>query len=337
MYAHLRPWLFKLDPEKAHETTLKLLRVVGSTGVGRGFVKSFYRSTDNPVELFGLTFKNRVGLAAGYDKDGTAWKGLSSLGFGHIEIGTVTPLAQLGNPKPRVFRLVKDEGLVNRMGFPSQGAEFVKNQLPHNNERKNVVLGINIGKNKHTLLEDAYLDYAHLIRGFAPLADYLTINISSPNTPGLRKLQTKSYLETLLKHLNTTRNKQDKRIPLLVKFSPDLNDSDLDNALDVILANQIDGVIATNTTINREGLKSRMSGESGGLSGSPLTQLSTQMVSKIVRRTEDKLPVIAVGGVMNAIDAQEKLDAGAKLVQIFTGMIYQGPRIVKNIVSHISK
>lgn len=336
MYAHLRPWLFKLDPEKAHETTLKLLRVVGSTGVGRGFVKSFYRATDNPIELFGVTFKNQIGLAAGYDKDGTAWKGLSTLGFGHIEIGTVTPLAQPGNPKPRVFRLVEDEGLVNRMGFPSQGAEFVKKQLTDRNQ-DNIVLGVNIGKNKNTLLEDAYLDYAHLIKEFAPLADYLTINISSPNTPGLRKLQTKTYLNDLLKHLNNTRNEQDKSTPLLVKLSPDLADADLDDALDAILTNQIDGVIATNTTISREGLKSQIAGESGGLSGSPLTHLSTQMVSKIIKRTGDKLPVIAVGGVMNAIDAQEKLDGGAKLVQIFTGMIYQGPRIVQNIVSHISK
>ncbi|MCB9743134.1 MAG: quinone-dependent dihydroorotate dehydrogenase [Alphaproteobacteria bacterium] len=332
-----RPALFKLDPERAHGVALQSLRFGGALPGGQASIRGFFAPRrERPVELFGLRFPNPVGLAAGWDKDGLAWKGLAALGFGFVEVGTVTPRPQPGNPKPRVFRLEADQGVINRLGFPGRGADFVQRRLVGGDRPGGVVLGVNIGKNKDTPLENAADDYVLLIRRFAHLSDYLTVNVSSPNTPKLRELQSGAALHALLRTLDAERKQQEdalnRTVPLLVKLAPDLSDAELDDALDAILAQNIDGVIATNTTISREGLKSPQQRETGGLSGRPLTEMANEMVKKIVSRTDDKLPVIGVGGIMNAEDGQRRLDAGAKLIQVYTGMVYGGPAFVRELV-----
>ncbi len=336
LYDKMRPLLFRLDPERAHSLTLVLLRLAGALPPVRAALgKVFGPVGATPVQAFGLTFPNRVGLAAGYDKDGLAWRGLAALGFGHIEVGTVTSRPQSGNPRPRLFRLPEDQAIINRMGFPGRGADFVAGQLG-GRRPSGVVLGVNLGKNKATLLADAYQDYVYLVERFAPLADYLTINISSPNTVGLRRLQGRAYLTDLLTRVVAARDTQatklSKAVPLLVKLSPDLDAAGLDDALAVILESGVDGIIATNTTIARPLLQSTNQVETGGLSGAPLTQASTALVAEIVARTAGRLPVVAVGGIMTAADAQAKLDAGAALVQVYSGLIYRGPGLVREIV-----
>lgn len=339
MYNHLMPLLFRLKPETAHGLTLWLLRAVGGFPPAAQAVRRLFQAPDSPVECFGLNFRNRVGLAAGYDKDGLGFHGLACLGFGHIEIGTVTKIAQPGNPKPRLFRLVEDRALINRMGFPGRGAEFVARRM-RGSRPEGLVLGVNLGKNRDTPLDEASLDYLALMEVFAPLADYLAINISSPNTPGLRRLQGRSELESLLSALGEKRReialRGGKEIPLLIKLAPDLTQSELDEALDAILACGMDGVIAANTSLSRKGLRSPQSAQTGGLSGAPISELSLNMVRRIVRYTDDKLPVIGVGGVMGADDARRLLDAGAKLVQIYTGLVYAGPGLVKEVASSTS-
>ncbi len=329
--------LFRLDPEQAHGLTLNLVRLVGAIPPLRAGVRRWFAAPARPVQAFGLTFRNPVGLAGGYDKDGLGWRGLACLGFGHIEIGTVTPLPQPGNPKPRLFRLVEDEALINRMGFPGGGADFVARQL-QKPRSAGIVLGVNIGKNKDTPLEEAANDYLYLLRRFASLADYLAVNVSSPNTVGLRRLQGRQQLEALLSSLAQERKiilaKQllPKPLPLLVKLAPDLSSEELDDALQAILFHKMDGVIATNTTLRREGLKSLGRDETGGLSGSPLFVQSLEMVRQIHQRTQGKLPIIAVGGIMNAQNARLMFEAGATLVQVYTGLVYRGPGLVKEIV-----
>jgi dihydroorotate dehydrogenase len=338
MYPSFRDMLFRMTPERAHALIIGLMRLSGALPPVRGLLCSLHRMPDKPVQAFGLQFKNPVGLAAGYDKDGLGWRGLTCLGFGHIEIGTVTRLAQKGNPPPRLFRLVEEQGLINRMGFPGRGAEYVHHCL-EGQKHPGVVLGVNIGKNKDTPLEMAAEDYLELMRVFAPLADYLAVNVSSPNTVGLRRLQGRQELDSLLGELYKESLSQDlilnRHTPLLVKLAPDLSDDELDDALEVILRNGIDGVIATNTTISREGLRSSLAQETGGLSGKPLHNRSLGMVREIARRTRGKLPVIGVGGIDSPESAQEMLEAGACLVQVYTGLVYQGPGLVKRIVSHI--
>ena len=337
MYRIFRPLLFQLDPEQAHQLTLQLVRLVGMLPPLHRVVRSMYRVDEKPVQVFGLRFRNPVGLAAGYDKDGVGWRGLACLGFGHIEIGTVTPLAQPGNERPRLFRLAEHAALINRMGFPGKGADFVRRQL--SGERaEGLVVGVNIGKNAATPLQDAVSDYIELVRVFAPLADYLAVNVSSPNTIGLRRLQARVALSELLGALDQQRRSivppAEPVIPLLVKLSPDLDDAELDDAIDVLLDTAMDGVIVANTTVTRDGVGagSRFVAESGGLSGAPLAEPSTQLVRQVVRRSAERLPVIAVGGVMSADDARAKLDAGARLVQLYTGLVYRGPGLVKQIV-----
>ncbi|MBT3389787.1 MAG: quinone-dependent dihydroorotate dehydrogenase [Chloroflexi bacterium] len=334
-----RSLLFRLDPERAHELTLDALRLVGALPPLRAALRrAFALQNQSPVEVFGLKFPNAVGLAAGYDKDGLAWRGLASLGFGHIEIGTVTPRPQAGNPKPRVFRIPEEQAVINRMGFPGRGAEFVAQQLaPVTARRSSVVIGINLGKNKDTPNEEAAQDYLYLLEKFSPLADYLTVNISSPNTVGLRRLQARAALEDLLSQLNAQRLTFNLQRPILVKLAPDLTDEELDDALDAITRTGMEGVIATNTTTNRAGVRSALAQESGGLSGAPLTRASTTIIQKIYQRTNGKLPIIGVGGIMTPEDAKEKLDAGATLVQIFTGLIYRGPKFVKVVAEYISR
>jgi len=338
MYSILRPLLFRLEPEQAHALSLTAIRLAGRLPAVRTLLQGWFAAPEKPVMAFGLAFKNPVGLAAGYDKDGLAWRGLACLGFGHIEVGTVTLKSQVGNPRPRLFRLPEDLALINRMGFPGSGADFVRRQFdgprPHT-----LILGVNLGKNKDTPLDAAGEDYLALMEIFSPLADYLAINVSSPNTPGLRDLQSRQALEDLLRALSVQRDMQaqslGRRTPLLVKLSPDLDEAGLDNALEVILNTGMDGVIATNTTIERAGLISSKAGETGGLSGAPLRECSTRMISRINRKTGGSLPIVGVGGILSAADARQKLDAGATLVQIYTGLVYAGPGLVRTIISSI--
>lgn len=329
MYPFFRSLIFKFEPETSHQLTLQLMRLGGLQPIN-AILTALFAAPQKPVQAFGLTFKNPVGLAAGYDKNGVAVRGLSALGFGHIEVGTVTPRPQPGNPKPRSFRLLEDQGVINRLGFPGQGADFVASAIAH--RPSSIVLGLNLGKNKDTPLENATDDYLVLMRRFAPLADYLTINISSPNTVGLRRLQGREMLETLLGAIAKERS---TKCPILVKIAPDLSEEELDDAIGVILDTAMDGVIATNTTLSREGLRSAFRAETGGLSGKPLTGLSDLVLSKVVKRVGGKIPIVGVGGIMCPDDAKRKLDLGATLVQIYTGMIYAGPGLVKDIVTKI--
>jgi dihydroorotate dehydrogenase len=311
------------------------MRLAGEIHAINSLLRWIYSVPECPVKVFGLEFTNPLGLAAGYDKDGLGWRGLACLGFGHIEIGTVTPKPQPGNPKPRLFRLVNEKALINRMGFPGMGAEFVLKQISKSRPN-NLILGVNIGKNKDTPMEAASEDYIELLHLFANHADYMTINVSSPNTVGLRKLQERRALEQLLNQLDAERSRLEEigiqHLPLLVKLSPDLSDIQLDDALDVILANHMDGVIATNTTVARDGLDSALAEEIGGLSGKPLYARSLAMVSKIQERTGGKLPIVGVGGVSDATGVQRMMDAGAALLQIYTGLIYEGPGLIKRIL-----
>jgi dihydroorotate dehydrogenase len=334
MYPFFRSLLFRLDPERAHDLTVSLMQLAGALPPVRMLLRRFFTpDSRKAVQAFGLTFPNPVGLAAGYDKDGLAWRGLACLGFGHIEVGTVTPRPQAGNPRPRIFRIPAEGAVINRMGFPGKGAEFVYQRLNVSTfKRPDVILGVNIGKNKNTPNEQADRDYLALLERFAPLADYLAVNVSSPNTIGLRRLQARDHLESLLASLIERRSKLEAQPPILVKLAPDLNDAELDDALDAILSAGVDGVIATNTTISREGVDSPVRNEAGGLSGAPLRQRSTAMIREIHQRTAGKLPIIGVGGIMSVDDARAKLDAGADLIQVYTGMIYRGPGLAREIV-----
>jgi dihydroorotate dehydrogenase len=333
MYRFFRPLLFQLDPEAAHGLTLNLVRLAGLFPPARWLLEAMYAVPDKPVEVFGLRFKNPVGLAAGYDKDAVAVRGLAALGFGHLELGTVTPRPQPGNPKPRVFRLVEDRAVINRMGFPGDGMEVVSRRLSTVRHRpRSAVLGLNLGKNKDTPLEDAASDYVSLLKTFSPLADYLAINVSSPNTVGLRRLQGREMLEGLLNQIAVTRQTSQVKRPILVKLAPDLSDEELDDALGAILAAGMDGVIATNTTLGRDGLRSARASEAGGLSGEPLRGRSEAVLARVVQRLDGRLPVVSVGGIMSPGDAQRRLAMGAALVQVYTGLIYAGPGLVKRIV-----
>ena len=360
MYPFLRPYLFRLDPETAHRLTLNLMRVTGAIPPLNWLIALSFWSPSKPVTAFGLTFKNPVGLAAGFDKDAVAMRGLAALGFGHLEVGTVTPLPQPGNPRPRVFRLAEDEAVINRLGFPGRGSEFVQTRLnfnlrsgwierligfaPRRPQRRSYPLGkgtttrlgLNLGRNKSTPNEQAVFDYLELLQNFAPFADYLAINVSSPNTVGLRDLQGRAALEGLLTQLHAQRlleqKRLERRVPLLVKLAPDLSDRELDEALEVILGTRMDGIIATNTTLERPPLRSDYRGEGGGLSGSPLRERSEAVLQKIVRRVNGEVPIVSVGGTMTPEDAKRRLGMGATLIQLYTGLIYKGPGLVKSIV-----
>jgi dihydroorotate dehydrogenase len=338
MYRFIRSILFRLDPETAHFLTLHALRSTQYFPPVLWLLERAYASPPRPVQAFGLTFKNPVGLAAGYDKDAVAVRGLSALGFGHIEVGTVTPGPQPGNPKPRVFRLVEDEAVINRMGFPGKGMGYVSRQLSANSHRpRSMVYGLNLGKNKDTPLEEAARDYITLMQSFTPLADYLAINVSSPNTVGLRRLQGREMLEQLLGAVAHERERiilgRGGHRPILVKLAPDLSDEELEDAVGVILDCGMDGIIATNTTLAREWLRSAQREESGGLSGSPLKVRSEALLEKIVRGVHGKVPIVSVGGIMSPEDAKRRLDMGATLVQVYTGLIYRGPGLVREIVN----
>jgi dihydroorotate dehydrogenase len=341
MYIFFRRLLFRLDPEAAHGLTLNLVRLAGHIPPARWLLEALYAVPERPVEAFGLRFRNPVGLAAGYDKDAVAVRGLATLGFGHLELGTVTPRPQPGNPRPRLFRLVEDHAVINRMGFPGKGMEAVSRRLSALRSRPpfspgkaegSALLGVNLGKNRDTPLESAAEDYIALMRAFSPLADYLAINVSSPNTAGLRRLQGRELLEGLLGAIARQRATCSVQCPLLVKLAPDLSDDELDDALAAILDNGMDGVIATNTSLGRNGLRSARACESGGLSGEPLRARSEAVLERVVQRLHGRLPVVSVGGIMSPADAQRRLAMGAALVQVYTGLVYAGPGLVQKIV-----
>jgi dihydroorotate dehydrogenase len=343
MYENLRPILFRLDPEQAHNLILGLIRIGGYLPPIRKILRGLYSpQKSKPVTFGGLKFPNLVGLAAGYDKNGSAWRGLSCLGFGHLELGTVTPQPQIGNPKPRIFRFPDQEAIINRMGFPGKGAKFAAKMMPlpkSSPERDQIILGMNIGKNGDTPNQTAAQDYLTCMRLLHKKVDYFAINVSSPNTIGLRKLQGKKFLNNLLHEIINERDllkrDEDKSLPIFVKLSPDLDDQELDDALEAIISNGADGVIATNTTIQRAGLLTFDPDIQGGLSGKPINDLSTDMIRKIHRRTGGKLPIIGVGGISSVDGAREKLDAGAGLIQVYSGLIFRGPGLVRELAENL--
>lgn len=329
MYSLLRKLLFRLDAERAHEFSLNALSWLNRLGLLGLFVK---KRVNAPVTVMGIEFPNAVGLAAGLDKNGAHIDALAQCGFGFIEVGTVTPLAQRGNDRPRLFRLVDDEAIINRMGFNNAGVDALVEQV--RNSRRDCVLGINIGKNKNTPLENAVDDYLVCMKKVYALADYITINISSPNTPGLRDLQHGEGLSDLLTALKRQQSElatqQQRYVPLVVKIAPDLSDEEITDIAQRLLSAEIDGVIATNTSNSRPAdLRNHtLAAEQGGLSGRPVFALSTQVLEKLLVTLRGKIPVIAVGGIFSAEDARKKIQTGASLVQIYTGFIYKGPDLV---------
>lgn len=338
----IRPILFNFDPEKVHHFTFSFLRFANKIPFVSGIVRSCYVVEDKRLEreVFGLKFKNPVGLAAGFDKDAKLYKELSNLGFGFIEIGTLTPKPQEGNPKKRLFRLKEDGGIINRMGFNNGGVFEAVERLKKN---KNVLIGGNIGKNKITPNEDAISDYEICFDALYDVVDYFVVNVSSPNTPNLRELQDKEPLTKLLLALQK-KNKElalqsspllrrgaGGEAPILLKIAPDLTDEQLLDIIDIVKETKITGVIATNTTISRENLTSENQKETGGLSGKPLTNRSTEVIRFLSEKSNKAFPIIGVGGIHTPEDALEKLNAGASLVQLYTGFIYEGPKLVKQI------
>ena len=326
----IRPILFQADPEKVHYFTFSLLRkLLKSEAAGKLLRKKFL--VEDPKlerEVFGLKFKNPVGLAAGFDKDAKLYRELSNFGFGFIEIGTLTPQPQPGNKKKRLFRLKEDKAIINRMGFNNGGVVAAAERLKKN---KNVLIGGNIGKNKTTPNEKAVDDYLICLNALFDTVDYFVVNVSSPNTPNLRELQDKAPLTNLLNILQQENRKKPSPKPILLKIAPDLTEPQLLDIIDIVNETGIAGVIATNTTISRDGLTSAEQDEIGGLSGAPLRKKATEVIRFLSRKSNKAFPIIGVGGIMSPEDALEKLNAGASLVQIYTGFIYEGPQLVKEI------
>ncbi len=323
--------LFLLDSEASHHAALRMLAAAEVAPGGLAALRALHAPRrQRPVTLLGQTFPNPIGLAAGYDKDASAWQALGALGFGHVEVGTVTPRPQPGNPGPRVFRLTAERALINRLGFPSTGADAVLPRLQAA-RRTPARLGVNLGKNKDTPNEQAADDYVALVRRFAPVADYLAVNVSSPNTPGLRALQTRAALTALLSAVRDARDAV-QGPPVLVKLAPDLSDADLDDALQAFTDAGIDGLITTNTTLDRSGVPARWAEEAGGLSGAPLTARAEAFVRTVRGRVGPGVPLIGVGGVMTAEDAVRRLAAGADMVQVYTGLVFGGPGVVREMV-----
>ncbi|MEP6513894.1 MAG: quinone-dependent dihydroorotate dehydrogenase [Parafilimonas sp.] len=369
MYRLLRNLLFAFPPEDVHHFSMNMLHKASKINLTKNIIQNSFQFKNNALqkEVFGLTFKNPVGVGAGFDKNALYLPELELLGFGFVEIGTVTPLPQQGNEKPRLFRLPKDKALINRMGFNNDGVKAVRKrledwnncklrtvncQLPTANGQRptvnsqlstvncQLIIGGNMGKNKATPNDDAWKDYEICFNELFDCADYFVVNVSSPNTPRLRELQQKESLKKILSHLQTINHGKNKSKPLLLKISPDLNAEQLDDIIAIALEIKLDGFVATNTTITRNQLKTENwkleTVKQGGLSGQPLKKLSTEVVSYLSHQTENKIPIIASGGIFSGADAQEKIDAGASLLQVWTGFIYEGPSIVKNICTHLS-
>ena len=332
----IRPILFWFDPEEVHYFTFSLIRFLSKIPGVSALFQAFYLVKDKRLEtqVFGLTFKNPVGLAAGFDKDAKLYKELSNFGFGFIEIGTLTPIGQEGNPKKRLFRLKEDSAIINRMGFNNGGVLKAVERLKQNN---GVLIGGNIGKNKLTPNENATKDYEICFDALFNYVDYFVVNVSSPNTPNLRELQDKEPLTLLLNTLQNKNLKTQNPKPILLKIAPDLTDEQLLDIIDIMATTKIAGVIATNTTISRDGLQSNNQSETGGLSGKPLTSRSTEVIRFLSQKSNNAFPIIGVGGIHSAKDAMDKLEAGASLIQLYTGFIYEGPKLVKDINKAILK
>ena len=326
----IKPILFLFDPEWVHHSVFKSIKFINKIPGVSNLIRSIYviKNTRLERKLFGLTFPNPIGLAAGFDKDAKLYKELSNFGFGFIEIGTVTPKPQEGNSKKRMFRLKEDNGLINRLGFNNEGVESAVKRLKQN---KGILIGGNIGKNKLTSNKEAVNDYIDCFNILFDHVDYFVVNVSSPNTPKLRALQEKDPLKHLLSILKDVSNKKQISKPILLKIAPDLSDEQLLDIIEIINSLKIDGVIATNTTLSREGLKSSNKFETGGLSGSPLKDKSTSVIRFLKDKSKGNFPIIGVGGIHNPEDAIEKFKAGASLVQLYTGFVYEGPGIVKRI------
>ena len=341
MYSLFKGFLFLFQPERAHYITSGLLKFIFKIPGVKSIWESIYIVKHPSLErkVFGLTFPNPVGLAAGFDKDAKMYSDLFSCGFGFIEIGTVTPKSQPGNPKPRLFRLKEDHAIINRMGFNNGGVDVCYERLKNRN--RNLIVGGNIGKNKWTENEDAVQDYLICFNTLFDVVDYFVVNVSSPNTPGLRDLQEKEPLLRLLSTLSLENKTKTVTKPILLKIAPDLTDGQLDDIIDIVKESGIDGVIATNTTISREGLKiDRSSIENigaGGLSGKPLTKRSTEVIRYLSNKSNNAFPIIGVGGIHSVEDAHEKLNAGAALIQLYTGFIYEGPSLIKKINKSLIK
>jgi dihydroorotate dehydrogenase len=332
-YSAIRKVLFKIDPETIHELTIKGFKATGATPLNLLYKQ---KTENKPIEVMGITFPNPVGLAAGLDKNGECIDAFAAMGFGFVEVGTVTPRPQPGNEKPRIFRIPAANAVINRMGFNNKGVDYLVDQVRKANF--NGVLGINIGKNKDTPEDNAKDDYIHCMRKVYNFATYITINISSPNTPGLRSLQYGEALNDLLSALKAEQKNLAKQhakyVPIAVKIAPDLTEPEIESIAECLINNEIDGVIATNTTLSREGVEGLEHGnEQGGLSGAPVKDKSTLVIKLLAKALDNKLPIIGVGGIASGSDAQEKMAAGAKLVQVYTGFIYQGPGLIKEIVS----
>ena len=330
-YSLARPFLFGLDPETAHELTLRTLARLQGTPLEWAYRNS---AVDDPIELAGLTFPNRVGLAAGLDKNARCIDGLGAMGFGFVEVGTVTPRPQPGNPKPRLFRLREADALINRLGFNNDGLEaFIANVKRSSFRRKGRVLGLNIGKNAATPIENATGDYLVCLEGVYPHADYVTVNISSPNTSNLRSLQTDEALDGLLRAIagrrETLAREHGRRVPVFVKIAPDLDEPQIEMIAAALKRHGMDGVVATNTTTSREAVKGlKHAEEAGGLSGAPVLEPSNRVIGRLRAALGQSFPIIGVGGIMSAEDAVGKIHAGADVVQIYTGLIYRGPALV---------
>lgn len=337
VYSLFRDLLFRLNAETAHHFSLASLRLMEKSGL----LRLLFPATEciSPVEVMGLKFPNRIGLAAGLDKEGNTIDALGRLGFGFIEIGTITPRPQAGNPKPRLFRLIQEKSIINRMGFNNPGMEQGVENVKATHDYAGII-GFNIGKNKDTPNEKADDDYLQCLRAAYPVADYVTVNLSSPNTPGLRDLQnaesTAKLLATLKAEQKLLAQQHGKYVPIAFKVAPDLADDHIDALAEVFLAGGLDGLIATNTTLSRAGVEHHPSHtQAGGLSGPPVRELSTHVIRRFSTRLQGRIPIIGVGGISSVADAQEKLDAGATLLQIYTSFIYHGPQLVRDLVNKV--
>ena len=331
----IRPFLFLFDPEKIHYITFSLIRFLCKVPLMALIFRSIYKIEDKRLEktLFGITFKNPVGLAAGFDKNAVLFNELANFGFGFIEIGTVTPLGQEGNPKKRLFRLKEDNGIINRMGFNNDGLEIAIQQLKKNKGK--LIIGGNIGKNTQTSSENYTTDYELCFKGLYPFVDYFVLNVGCPNVGSHAKLNDKSYLIELISAIQKLNNQEIIQKPILLKIAPDLNNNQLDEIIELVAETKIDGVIASNTSTTRNNLKAsnRLLKEigNGGLSGQPIKELSTKVIKYLAQNSNKAFPIIGVGGIHSAEDALEKIEAGADLVQIYTGFIYEGPGLIKKI------
>ncbi|MFZ1529782.1 MAG: quinone-dependent dihydroorotate dehydrogenase [Ferruginibacter sp.] len=349
MYKLLRSLLFNIDAEKAHHLSMNALKIACSIGFIRRMIGCSFASKNIPAEIPGLRFKNPVGLAAGFDKNAKYLRELEALGFSHVEIGTVTPKPQDGNEKPRLFRLPADKALINRMGFNNDGVEIVASRLKKwreiqhstfNIQHSKLIIGGNIGKNKTTPNENAWKDYEICFNSLHPYVDYFVVNVSSPNTPGLRELQEKDALHKILTNLQEQNKKFDIPKPIFLKIAPDLSTEQIDDVIELALEIKLDGLVISNTTLNRSNLSAASTraadaAGAGGLSGMPVKKRSTEILQYVHDKTGGKIPLIASGGIFTAADAKEKLNAGASLLQVYTGFIYEGPGIVKKIMNKL--